>query len=88
MGPRGKKGDEGVRGRQGPPGVKGVKGPAGPAGPRGDKGEAGSAGPTETRVIQVLVEVKVPQVQRVLQDRLLVIGNSAFLRRKIIGTPD
>ena len=44
--------------------------------------------PLETRVIQVLVEVKVPQVQRVLQDRLLVIGNSAFLRRKIIGTPD
>ena len=44
--------------------------------------------PMETRVIQVLVEVKVPQVQRVLQDRLLVIGNSAFLRRKIIGTPD
>ena len=42
----------------------------------------------ETRVIQVLAEVKVPQVQRVLQDRLLVIGNSAFLRRKIIGTPD
>ena len=34
----------------------------------------------ETRVIQVLAEVKVPQVQRVLQDRLLVIGNSAFLR--------
>ena len=44
--------------------------------------------PLETRVIQVLEEVKVPQVQRVLQDRLLVIGNSAFLRRKIIGTPD
>ena len=36
--------------------------------------------PLETRVIQVLVEVKVPQVLRVLQDRLVVIGNSAFLR--------
>ena len=36
--------------------------------------------PLETRVIQVLVEVKVPQVPRVLQDRLAVIGNSAFLR--------
>ena len=36
--------------------------------------------PLETRVIQVLVEVKVPQVPRVLQDRLLVIGNIAFLR--------
>ena len=36
--------------------------------------------PLETRVIQVLVEVKVPQVQRVLQDRLVVIGNSAFSR--------
>ena len=36
--------------------------------------------PPETRVIQVLVEVKVPQVPRVLQDRLVVIGNSAFLR--------
>ena len=36
--------------------------------------------PLETRVIQVLVEVKVPQVQRVLQDRLAVIGNNAFLR--------
>ena len=36
--------------------------------------------PLETRVIQVLVEVKVPQVPRVLQDRLVVIGNSAFLR--------
>ena len=36
--------------------------------------------PLETRVIQVLVEVKVPQVSRVLQDRLVVIGNSAFLR--------
>ena len=35
--------------------------------------------PLETRVIQVLVEVKVPQVLRVLQDRLVVIGNSAFL---------
>ena len=34
----------------------------------------------ETRVIQVLVEVKVPQVPRVLQDRLAVIGNTAFLR--------
>ena len=36
--------------------------------------------PMETRVIQVLVEVKVPQVQRVIQDRLVVIGNNAFLR--------
>ena len=36
--------------------------------------------PMETRVIQVLVEVKVPQVQRVIQDRLVVIGNTAFLR--------
>ena len=36
--------------------------------------------PLETRVIQVLVEVKVPQVPRVLQDRLVVIGNNAFLR--------
>ena len=36
--------------------------------------------PMETRVIQVLVEVKVPQVPRVLQDRLVVIGNSTFLR--------
>ena len=36
--------------------------------------------PQETRVILVLVEVKVPQVPRVLQDHLVVIGNSAFLR--------
>ena len=36
--------------------------------------------PMETRVIQVLVEVKVPQAQRVIQDRLVVIGNNAFLR--------
>ena len=36
--------------------------------------------PMETKVIQVLVEVKVPQVPRVLQDRLAVIGNTAFLR--------
>ena len=36
--------------------------------------------PMETRVIQVLVEVKVLQVQRVIQDRLAVIGNNAFLR--------
>ena len=36
--------------------------------------------PLETRVIQVLVEVKVLQVQRVIQDRLVVIGNTAFLR--------
>ena len=36
--------------------------------------------PLETRVIQVLVEVKVHQVPRVLQDRLVVIGNNAFLR--------
>ena len=36
--------------------------------------------PLETRVIQVLVEVKVPQVPRALQDRLVVIGNTAFLR--------
>ena len=44
--------------------------------------------PLETRVIQVLGEVKVPQVPRVLQDRLVVIGNSAFLRRKMEGTLD
>ena len=36
--------------------------------------------PMETKVIQVLVEVKVPQVPRVLQDRLALIGNTAFLR--------
>ena len=36
--------------------------------------------PLETRVIQVLVEVKVPQVPRVIQDLLAVIGNNAFLR--------
>ena len=42
----------------------------------------------ETRVIQELVEVKVPQVPRVLQDRLVVIGNNAFLRRKMEGTLD
>ena len=34
----------------------------------------------ETRVIQALVEVKVPRVQRVPEDRLIVIGNSAFSR--------
>ena len=45
--------------------------------------------PLETRVIQVLVEVKVPQVPRVLQDRLVEIGNSAFLRICTMeGTPD
>ena len=44
--------------------------------------------PLETRVIQVLVEVKVPQVPRVLQDRLVVIGNNAYLRREMEGTPD
>ena len=45
--------------------------------------------PLETRVIQVLVEVKVPQVPRVLQDRLVVLGNSAFLRIwTITGTLD
>ena len=42
----------------------------------------------ETRVIQVLVEVKVPQVPRVLQDRLLVIGNTAFLSSWMEGTLD
>ena len=36
--------------------------------------------PLETRVMQVLVEVKVPQVPRVIQDLLAVIGNNAFLR--------
>ena len=36
--------------------------------------------PLETRAIQVLVEVKVPQDPRVLLDCLVVIGNSAFLR--------
>ena len=45
--------------------------------------------PMETRVIQVLVAVKVPQVPRVLQDRLVVLGNSAFLRIwTITGTLD
>ena len=36
--------------------------------------------PLEARVIQVVVDVKVPQFPRVLQDRLFVIGNNAFLR--------
>ena len=40
--------------------------------------------PMETRVIQVLVEVKVPQAQRVIQDRLVVIGNNAFLRNWVM----
>ena len=44
--------------------------------------------PLETRVIQVLVEVKVPQVLRVLQDRLVVIGNSAFLISTMTRTLD
>ena len=44
--------------------------------------------PLETRVIQVLVEVKVRQVPRVLQDRLVVIENNAYLRRKMAGTLD
>ena len=44
--------------------------------------------PLETRVIQVLVEVKVLQVQRVIQDRLVEIGNTAFLRREMEGTLD
>ena len=45
--------------------------------------------PLETRVIQVLVEVKVPQVLRVIQDRLVVIGNNAFLRKSTMaGTLD
>ena len=45
--------------------------------------------PLETRVIQVLEEVKVLQVQRVLQDRLVEIGNNAFLRIWTMeGTPD
>ena len=34
----------------------------------------------ERRVIQVLLEVKVPQVPRGLQGLLHVIGNSAFIR--------
>ena len=34
--------------------------------------------PLETRVIQVLVESKVPQVPRGIQERLVVIGNNAF----------
>ena len=48
--------------------------------PRDSKDPQVQLVPLETRVIQVLVEVKVPQVPRVLQDRLVVIGNSAFLR--------
>ena len=44
--------------------------------------------PLETRVIQVLVEVKVLQVQRVIQDRLVEIGNTAFLRMEMEGTLD
>ena len=44
--------------------------------------------PLGARVIQVLVEVKVPQVLRVLQDRLVVIGNSAFLISTMTRTLD
>ena len=50
-----------------------------PLAPRDLKGTQVQLVPPETRVIQVLVEIKVPQVQRVLQDRLVVIGNTAFL---------
>ena len=43
----------------------------------------------ERRVIQVLLEVKVPQVPRGLQGLLHVIGNSAFLTIwSMTGTPD
>ena len=56
--------------------------------PRDLRGPQVQLVPMETRVIQELVEVKVPQVPRVLQDRLVVIGNSAFLRRKMEGTLD
>ena len=51
-----------------------------PLAPRDPKDPQDLLVPLETRAIQVLVEVKVPQDPRVLQDRLLVIGNSAFLR--------
>ena len=44
--------------------------------------------PLGARVIQVLVEVKVPQVLRVFQYRLVVIGNSAFLISTMRGTLD
>ena len=56
--------------------------------PRDLRGPQVQLVPMETRVIQELVEVKVPQVPRVLQDRLVVIGNSAFLRREMKGTLD
>ena len=49
-----------------------------PPAPRDPKDPQVRLVPMETRVRQVLVEVKVPQVPRVLQDRLFVIGNSAF----------
>ena len=42
----------------------------------------------ETKAMKVLEEVKVLQVPRVPQDRLVVIGNNAFLRREMEGTPD
>ena len=49
-----------------------------PLAPRDPKDPQVQLVPLETRVKQVLVEVKVPQVPRVLQDRLVVIGSSAF----------
>ena len=51
-----------------------------PLAPRDPKQPQVQLVPLETRVMQVFVEFKVPQVTRVLQDRLVVIGNSAFLR--------
>ena len=51
-----------------------------PLAPRDPKHPQVQLVPLETRVMQVFVEFKVPQVTRVLQYRLVVIGNSAFLR--------
>ena len=51
-----------------------------PLAPRDPKQPQVQLVPLETRVMQVFVEFKVPQVTRLLQDRLVVIGNSAFLR--------
>ena len=55
-----------------------------PLAPRDLKDSQVQLVPMETRVIQVLVEVKVPQAQRVTQDRLVVIGNNAFLRNWVM----
>ena len=60
-----------------------------PLAPRDLKDPQVQLAPLETRVIQVRVEVKVLQVQTVLQDRLVVIGNTAFLRNwTMTGTLD